>query len=36
MAHIHLEYRGTPEQYIMAALSGFAWIGSLLFFVKSR
>lgn len=36
MAHIHLRYRGRPEQYIMAALSAIVWIGSLVFFVKSQ
>jgi hypothetical protein len=36
MAHIHLRYRGRPEQYIMAAVSAIAWIGSLVFFMKSR
>jgi hypothetical protein len=30
MAHIHLSYRGRPEQYIMAALSAIVWIGSLI------
>ena len=35
MAHIHLKYRGRPEQYIMAALIAIVWIGSLLILVKN-
>jgi hypothetical protein len=30
MAHIHLKYRGRPEQYIMTVLSAIVWIGSLI------
>jgi hypothetical protein len=30
MAHIHLSYRGRPEQYIMAALSAMVWVASLI------
>jgi hypothetical protein len=29
LAHIHLRYRGRPEQYIMATLSAIVWVGSL-------
>jgi hypothetical protein len=29
MAHIHLKYRGTPEQYGMAGLSLIVWAGSI-------
>jgi hypothetical protein len=34
-ARIHLQYRGTPEQYGMAALSAIVWIGGLVCFLRA-
>lgn len=36
MARIHLAYRGTPEQYGMAALSLMVWAGSMIAALRNR